>query len=292
FTLSFQSFLCVYAAYQYINPTTILLHTDYPQASIDRARTSGSLWTRKILTSFPNTLHINPVTPPTAAGPHNDIPLDHIEHKSDFVRMAQLALHGGVYLDWDVLTLRSPAPLLNAGFKAVVGRQVDGLLNNGCVLARRDAALVALLNRDMPFVFSGEWQAHSTELMTAVAERIAYVPGEVLILDHMAFAPTSWYRESATELFAEHETRRAGNKTKKNKNKKKAEEQVEDGEQGDEWEMDFSQTYFLHAFKADDIPKFEGIDVAYVLRRRSNYALAAWPLVMQAIQDGLIGETD
>lgn len=234
--------------------------------------------------------------------------------------MQQLALHGGIYLDWDVLTLRSPTPLLRAGFAAVVGRQVDDMLNNGCVLARKDSALVALLNREMPRAFTGELQAHSTLLLTNVAERIAYVPGEVLIMDRKAFAPTSWYFESAKELFTEHETlnyedyeddddeEEAGEgQGKETKGREvgvvplNAQANVatvdpfarwENRTRGAEWEMDFSQTYFLHAFKADGIPRFDGVDVAYVLRRRSNFALAAWPLVMQAIKEGLIGETD
>lgn len=204
---SFQAFLCVYTAYHFIQPSAIYIHTDHSQAAVDSAAANGTVWTRKVLTAFPRAvLRVNHVEPPTHAGADGQgLALERVEHRSDFVRMAQVALRGGVYLDWDVLTLRSPAPLLSAGFAAVVGRQADGNINNGCFLARRGAALVRLMNDEMPAVFSGEWQRHSTGLITPLAERIAGAPGEVLILDAKAFAPTSWLDDSASALFSEQE---------------------------------------------------------------------------------------
>lgn len=290
----FQSFLCVYAAYQFIKPSTIFIHTDHNQSAVDHAVAHGSSWTRKILTMFPDTIEINQVTAPAAAA--NGLPLVRIEHKSDFVRMEQVAIHGGIYLDWDVLTLRSPGPLLNAGFAAVVGRQIDANINNGCFMARRDSALVRLMNQDMPSVFSGEWQQHSTALITPVAERIAYIPGEVLIMDYKAFAPTSWASDSAGALFSEREASEqpVGLSQQANVDTLDPVERWNNRTKGAEWEMDFSQTYFLHAFKSmwEPLPRFEGITVPYILRRRSNYALAAWPLVMQGIKEGIIDEAD
>lgn len=291
---SFQSFLCIYTALHFIQPTEILIHTDYSQSSIDHAIENGSSWTRKVLTAFPGVVKMNPVVAPTSAA--NGLPLERIEHKSDFVRMEQVAIYGGVYLDWDVLTLRSPAPLLNAGFAAVVGRQVDGNINNGCFMATRDSALVSLMNSEMPIVFSGEWQHHSTGLITPIAQSIASVPGEVLILDDKAFAPTSWWDDSASSLFSEQED---GEKPVSvgapvNVETLNATEKWHSRSQGLQWEIDFSQTYFLHAFKAiwGPVPRYDGVSVQYILRRKSNYALAVWPVVMQGIKDGLISESD
>lgn len=311
---SFQAFLCVYTAHHFIQPSAIYIHTDHSQEAVDGAIENGTTWTRKILTAFPETVRINQVVPPTTAA--NGLALERIEHKSDFVRMEQVGLRGGVYLDWDVLTLRSPAPLLDAGFAAVVGRQADGNINNGCFLARRGAALVRLMNDEMPAVFSGEWQRHSTGLITPIAERIAYVPGEVLILDDKAFAPTSWLDESASALFSEQQEgygEHGEEEEEKGHGDREERGPVAEGgrvnvdtidalerwsnraPEGEEtWEMDFSQTYFLHAFKAiwGPIPRFDGITLAYVLRRKSNYAVAAWPAVMQAMKDGIIDPED
>lgn len=290
---SFQSFLCVYSAHLFIQPTKILIHTDHDASSVDRAIEGGSPWTRMVLTAFPGIVKINPVVPPTAAV--NGLTLERIEHKSDFVRMEQVAAHGGIYLDWDVLTLRPPAPLLDAGFAAVVGRQADGNINNGCFMATRRSALVRLMNQEMPVVFSGEWQHHSTGLITPIAERIARVPGEVLILDHKAFAPTSWVDESAAQLYSEHdEEGRSLIREQSGAEPIGAAEHWSSRTTDADWEIDFSQTYFLHAFKGlwSPVPRFDGISLPYVLRRKSNYALAAWPVVMQAIRDGIIDEED
>lgn len=287
---SFQAFLCLYTAHHFIKPSTIFLHTDYDQDAIERASQNGSLWTRKILTAFPDTLKINPVVPPTSAS--NGLPLKRIEHKSDFVRMEQVAAHGGIYLDWDVLTLRSPQPLLDSGFAAVVGRQVDGNINNGCFMARSDSALVRLMNQEMPVEFTGEWQHHSTGLITPIAQRIAYVPGEVLIMDDKAFAPTSWLDGSAAALYSEQDESKAPAPAAGAVNVDTTDpmERWIHRYTKQHWELDWSQTYFLHAFKPlyTKPPRYDGISLAYVLRRKSNYAVAAYPAVMQAIEDGII----
>lgn len=293
---SFQFFLCVYSAYLYVKPTTIFIHTDFNETEIADAAANGSPWTKKVLTALPpGVVKLNPVVAPSTAG-EGGLPLQRIEHKSDFVRMEQVALHGGIYLDSDVLTLRSPAPLLNAGFKAVVGRQGDYLINNGCFLATKDSALVALMIRDMPVVFSGEWQQHSIGLITPIAERLTYVPGEVLIMDVKAFAPTGWWDESAFLLYSEvqGDGESVGTINQVNVETVDPIERWSNRTRGRDWEMDFSGTYFLHAFKAmwGPVPNFSGISVPYVLRRRSNYALAAWPIVMQGIKDGIIDEAE
>lgn len=292
---SFQSFLCLYSAYYFIKPTTIFIHTDHTPESIGHAIDHGSSWTRKVLTAFPGIVRVNSVTPPTSAA--NGLPIDRIEHKSDFVRMEQVAIHGGIYLDWDVVTIRSPAPLLNAGFAAVVGRQADGNINNGCFMATKDSALVELMSKEMPVEFSGEWQHHSTGLITPIAERISYVPGEVLIMDQKAFAPTSWWDDSASSLFSERaddEKAVSVDDQQVNVGTLNATDRWFSRAKGRDWEIDFSQTYFLHAFKAmwGPVARFDGINLQYILRRKSNYALAAWPVVQEGIREGIINESD
>lgn len=291
---SFQSFLCLYTAYYYIKPTTIFIHTDHSQDAVIHAIDHGSSWTRKVLTAFPGVVKLNPVTPPTSAT--NGLPIERIEHKSDFVRMEQVAIYGGIYLDWDVATVRSPTPLLNAGFSAVVGRQADGNINNGCFMATKDSSLVNLMNIEMPIEFSGEWQHHSTGLITPIAERISFVPGEVLILDQKAFAPTSWVDDSASALFSEREDHENAVSVddQKNVGTLNATDRWYSRTKGPDWEIDFSQTYFLHAFKAlwGPLARYDGISLPYILRRKSNYALALWPVVMQGIRDGIINESD
>lgn len=291
---SFQFFLCVYSAYHFIQPSILYIHTDYGPEDIQKALLEGSPWTKKVLTAFPGVVQLNPVIAPVMAA--NGLPLIRIEHKSDFVRMEQVGLHGGIYIDSDVLTLRSPEPLLKAGFKAIVGRQGDNLVNNGCFMATTDSALVHLMNKEMPTVFSGEWQHHSSGLITSISERLVYVPGEVLIMESKAFAPTGWWDQSAFALFSEHEGEEAVVDlfTQVNVDTVDPIERWENKTRGRDWEIDFSPTYFLHAFKAlwGPVPNFEGISLPYVVRRTSNYALAAWPIVAQGIRDGIIDPSE
>lgn len=101
---SFESFLALYAAYHYVEPTTIYIHHDFSPEEIANASRHGSSWTRQVLTALPSPcLRLNRVTPPMEA---NGRRIERVEHRSDFVRLEQLRQHGGIYLDWDVVTLR------------------------------------------------------------------------------------------------------------------------------------------------------------------------------------------
>lgn len=104
---SFESFLALYSAYSFIQPSLIYIHTDFNDEIAD-AKRHGSSWTKKLLTAFPDVVKLNQVFAPVEANGQRIIL---VEHRSDFERLDQLALLGGIYLDWDVLTLRSPVPL-------------------------------------------------------------------------------------------------------------------------------------------------------------------------------------
>jgi hypothetical protein len=63
----------------------------------------------------------------------------------------------------------------------------------------------------------------------------------------------------------------------------------------EDWEMDFSSTYILHAFD-DYIQKISGWnhkrDLDYILARQSNYARAVYPAIAHAIRAGVITGLD
>lgn len=299
---SFESFLALYAAHRSIQPSAIYIHTDFGPDAVASAIENGSSWTKKVLTSFPDLLHLNYVTAPTQA---NGIAIKRVEHRSDFVRLEQLARFGGVYLDWDVITLRPLKPLLEAGFRTVVGRQFDGFVNNGIILASANSGVVAIMRQETPRVFDGGWITHSVTLLTTVANRLASVPREVLIMDFKAFAPFGWSQASVDEELARHEGDAvvpAAEEEERALAGLAAHDAADagtawaTGRHGTkkDWEYDFSDAYFLHKFYNDveDPSGFEGVSVPYVLARDSNYALAAWPIVMQGIQDGFMDAND
>ena len=185
-SFSFRDFVSLYATQLYLGPTTTIIHHDYNDTMIATARKSPNLWTQKVFSTF------------------SDIQWRRVEEvllidgyrsyshaRSDFLRQEVLAKYGGVYMDWNVVPLKDIKALRHAGFQAVVGRQHGGQINNGVILAHNASALTHLMMAEGPRHFNGERPKHTTELITRVAERLSTVPGEVLILDEKAFAPTN-----------------------------------------------------------------------------------------------------
>lgn len=290
---SFEDFLSLYSAFRALPSSIIYIHTDFTDDEITHAIEHGSSWTKRLLTSFPDAVRLNRITAPTEA---DHVAINRVEHKSDFVRLDVLAHFGGIYLDWDALMLRSPLPLLNAGFTSVVGRQSDDTIMNGILMAAKDSPLLRIMREESPKVFDGDWITHSVKLITAVATAIAAVPGSVLIMDDNAFSPFSWEQESVNALLARHEGDAAAavgaepgmdaasvwTASRSRADKRRS------------WEYDFSDVYFLHKYFNDvENPHgYNGVSVPYVLARDSNYAVAAWLIVMQGIEEGYIDEHD
>lgn len=298
---SFEAFLALYAAYRHVQPSRIYIHTDFSPEAIAAAIHHGSSWTRKVLTSFPDVVHVNHVTAPTHA---NGRPITLVEHRSDMVRLDQLARFGGIYLDWDVITLRPLAPLRHAGFRAVVGRQFDSFVNNGILLATPGSGVVDVMRQETPRVYDGGWITHSVALLTTVANALASVPAEVLIMDFKAFAPFEWSQASVDAELARHEGDAAAvavgsppaENVLLNDGRATVQQAWDSRRRGHkkDWEYDFSDAYFLHKFynHVKDPKGFEGVSVPYILAHDSNYAVATWPIVMQGIQEGIIDPKD
>lgn len=198
-----------------------------------------------------------------------------------------MAKTGGIYMDWDVVTLRPLTPLLHSGFAFVAGRQyggaeesgqINGTLNNGAFMAKPNSAVVRLMVREQMAAFNGRWE-FSLKLLTAIAERLVSVPYEVLICDRNSFAPTHWFPSSTDRLFLPNDdpspepTNFQINSTdpmvlydaiSQNWRRRK------------DWEMDFSSTYLLHAFGQGHMNQH--ITPQRILARTSNYGIATWAI--------------
>jgi hypothetical protein len=291
----FDHFLSIYASFIYLSPTVILLHTDHNASAIADAVVNGDRWTRLVLT-LPTVKTNEVVSPQNTEGTNR--PIRKIEHKSDFVRIDQLHRTGGLYMDLDVIPLRDLKPLRQAGFKAVVGRQLHGGINNGVILAQKGAALTALMQREGPLVFNGGWETHSIKLITPIAQRLARYPGEVLIMDEPAFSPTSWIDSSNDHLFGPHNDTAPAEEEGVLGLEHEQEDPIawwdRKAEKTIKWEMDFSQSYVLHAYRSRShkVPGFEGVTPNYVQRRDSNYALVVWPVLKHALNAGIVEASD
>jgi hypothetical protein len=287
---SFESFLSLYAALRILKPSKIYIHTNFNESMLTEAAQNGSKWTRMVLTSFKEVV-INQVQVPEEV---NGLTVENIEAKSDFVRWEEVYDKGGIYLDWDVHTLRDVKILRKSGFNNVVGQQPEGPVNTGCFMSARKSALATLMKREQYVVFDNSWEAHSVNLLTDISRRLVRSPGEVLIMESPAFAPFNWRADDMDNLMAPHKDAPASLAAQVNDPVQDPFMRWDKKVTGRDWEHDFSASYFLHAFKTRDhhVPGYKGVSVRYVLDRDSNFALATWPVVELGVKEGILSPDD
>ncbi|KAK1757007.1 Lactosylceramide 4-alpha-galactosyltransferase [Echria macrotheca] len=309
--LGFKVFVSVYSAHYYFRPDRIYLHTDAAPHVIEHARKKGSEWTKRVL-ALPG-VTVNHVEAPRYT--KKGVKLDKLEHRSDFVRLQALREYGGVYLDADAMPLRDVAELRNSGFRNVVGQQTGlamwfhGYINNGVMFSVPNSTLMTLFYHAAHEFYDGEWDTASIKLLTDLANRLAAIPSEVLILQPQAFGPTSWERKDQERLFRptpldstapgleEHETeQRLRNSTIQTntcqnmlawlKHREQLNERLPDTKL-----LDFTSTYILHAVDNHApaiIGNGRGVDVEYILARQSSYARALFPAIRNAVLEGIV----
>ncbi|KAK4122115.1 glycosyltransferase family 32 protein, partial [Parathielavia appendiculata] len=205
FRLSFKIFISFYSAHIFWRPERIYIHTDAAPEVIQRARQSGTPWTRRIL-AIPG-VEFKHVEVPQRT--RKGVEIKAMEHKADFLRLAALREYGGVYLDTDAIPLRDIADLRNSGFRNIVGPQLAPamwlahILNNGVMMAVPHSNLMTLFYHAAHEFFDGGWETASLGLLTDLGNRLAALPGEVLILQPQAFSPISWHDNDQRRLYQE-----------------------------------------------------------------------------------------
>ncbi|KAL2126187.1 hypothetical protein VTI74DRAFT_1515 [Chaetomium olivicolor] len=307
FALDFRVFLSVYSSHLFFRPDRIYFHTDAKPDLWDRAKSSGDIWTRRVL-NIPN------VTPNYIEHPRvtsKGVDIDTFGAKSDFIRADVLRKFGGIYLDVDAIPLRDVAPLRHSGFASVVGGAValapkhTGYVNTGVWLSKPHSNLAEIFYEAMDAFYNGVW-AISVGILTDLAYRLHAIPGEVLILNPRAFAPVSWELADQELMLKPHQKtpdwiggggilNDAEGQPRELKNTCKDAlawlAERDRGSKMESWEMDFSATYVLHAFD-DESNKISGWDgkitLKYILARESNYARAVYPAVWHAIKANII----
>ncbi|KAF2255199.1 hypothetical protein BU26DRAFT_152148 [Trematosphaeria pertusa] len=296
----FAHFLTLYASVLYIWPSRIFIHSDYNASEIAEAAATGSPWTRKVL-NFSDIVQWNHVQAPEFAGPNENTRISAIQHKSDFIRWEQIVKTGGIYMDWDVVPLRPLTPLLNAGFAFIAGRQyggkdeggqINGTINNGAFMTRPNSAMARIMLREQTAGFNGAWE-YNLQFLTSLAERLVSIPGEVLICDRNAFAPTHWFFESKDALFLPNDGLPSPEPKRINSTNPLVlyDNMVANRRNRRGWEMDFSATYMLHAFGQGQYN--EWITPKKILERKSNYGIATWAIVKRMVEEGVVtGEED
>lgn len=112
-------------------------------------------------------------------------PVLHLAHQSDIMRLRALITYGGVYLDTDVLVLRSFAPLAKNSVILCVQSLQKQRTANAVILAQPHASFLYRWIDEYHMFVNSDWDAFSVRLPALVAQQH---PNEVLWLP-----PAAWF---------------------------------------------------------------------------------------------------
>lgn len=299
----FKHFVSIYSSYLYLNPDVIYIHTNARPSAISSAKHGhNSFWTHKVF-EIPG-VDVRHIEIPTHT--KYGAELEHMEHRSDFVRPGILRDFGGIYLDFDVMPIRDMKPLRESGFRNVFGHELGEKVNNGVMLSIKGSRFMEVFDRDQHEVFSGWWIEHSVLQLTRMANALMAVPNEVLILERHAFIPDGWDDDRHARLFRKHNSQAVGME-----NGQINLEDINDtgfsywnwsrSRPRQDWELDYSKSYTIHALSpplhvANRTPDCLEISWDYVMERTSNYAAQIYPAMLDAdnkmsITVGMTGNT-
>ncbi|KAH8891145.1 putative glycosyl transferase [Thozetella sp. PMI_491] len=293
----FRHFISVYSAWYYWRPHTIFFHCNANSTILESARNGSAGKWSKLIFSMPG-FKTNFMEMPTETTTGKAIELP--THRSDFMKVAALANHGGTYLDFDAYPLRDNAVLRKSGFNSIGGRELGGTVISGTFMAKKNSKAMTIWRERMHDSFDGGWSTHVNQLITKIGERLVREPGEMLILDREAWAPGSWLREDAIALFGLHNETSNLDGIKQGDSLPAWEEDLADRwdnpDQFPAWARDWSMTYVLHGFMPSrSNTQIEGVEhftPSYVLSRQSNFARAVYPAVRNMYERGLIEIAD
>ena len=144
------------------------------------------------------------------------------------------------------------------------------------------------------------WALHATDLLTTLAQDFQLPDNQVLILPQDAFFPFNWRGEELVEIYRVHDD--PGLSPANNQDSQNLPEYVRDFNlYGPEtWQKDMRASFVLHGWtsglrgelsdeqRATIFGKFGGITLDYILARNSNFALALYPAVKHALDNGIL----
>ncbi|XP_064651332.1 uncharacterized protein LOC135502432 isoform X2 [Lineus longissimus] len=152
----FYHLISVLSAYKHIKPSVIYFWYDYiPQ---------GALW-RDVLKRVP-IMKLKHRPAPTHTYHRSLGRYD--QHQSDVVRLEVLMEFGGIYMDLDVVALKSFDPLLE--FDTTMGYEDRNRLCNGIIISKPNAPFLRLWHLEYATFDDNSWAFHSVELPAILAE--------------------------------------------------------------------------------------------------------------------------
>ena len=111
--------------------------------------------------------------------------VDNHSHRSDVIRLEAMMEYGGIYLDIDVLVLRSFGPLMNLS-DVVMAHENDDLMTacNAVIISKRNAAFIRRWYDAYQSFDQSCWECHSVHLSGKLA---AMYPNEIQVLPTQTF---------------------------------------------------------------------------------------------------------
>lgn len=180
-------FLCIAAAKYYLKPDRIYMHAPYNIRGPwwDRIKKHVTLKHAKLTYDL------------------NGKPLRLAAHQSDVLRIQVLQEMGGIYMDWDVFSVRPHTDLLASPVTFGAEKKVFNykeVLGVAVMIARKDAPFLTRFAHDMADVFDGEkcYSCHSTILGRDLALEH---PEEIRVLNYTSFYHPGWELEGIQLMF-------------------------------------------------------------------------------------------
>ena len=118
------------------------------------------------------------------------------EHKSDIQRMRALYEFGGIYMDLDVIILKSFLPIMC--FELTLGQETSNKLNNGIIVASRQSQFVDNWYDNYRAHKHDAWSYHNLRLPFKLAERHR----SLIHTEHTTMNRPSWSAEERKYLYS------------------------------------------------------------------------------------------
>ena len=119
--------------------------------------------------------------------------VDNHSHRSDVIRLEAMMQYGGIYLDIDVLVLRSFGPLMNLS-DVVMAHENDDRMTAGSavIISKRNAAFIRRWYDAYQSFNQSCWICHAVQLPGKLA---AMYPNEIRVLPTRTFLRPSWHEK-------------------------------------------------------------------------------------------------
>ena len=186
---SFSNYLNILSAHQ-VNPDyeIELLYKYEPQSNYFKKLNSFCKLTQ--INNIPQTL--------------NNKPVDRVEHICGYLRIKKLYEEGGIYLDTDVICVKSFNDLLNG--ECILGTEWQSPkaekacgTSDAIILAQKNSSFLKKWIDDYHFCYENKWYAYNG--CARPFDLSKEFPDEVNILPVESFCKYSWYKDGFHDLF-------------------------------------------------------------------------------------------